>query len=52
MPLMFLWILVTWIGQQSAAPAAASSALDFDAFKTRVEPIFLAKRPGLRVLDA
>src|SRR5947209_17518367 len=46
MPLMFLWILVTWIGQQSAAPAAASSALDFDAFKTRVEPIFLAKRPG------
>jgi hypothetical protein len=29
----------------SAAPAAESS-LDFEFFKTRVQPIFLAKRPG------
>ena len=28
-----------------AAPAAAQ-ALDFDMFKSKVEPIFLAKRPG------
>lgn len=31
--------------QQPAAPASATS-LDFEFFKTRVQPIFLAKRPG------
>jgi hypothetical protein len=27
-------------------PAAPAAPLDFDYFKTRVQPIFLAKRPG------
>ena len=31
-------------GQQAAAPARPS--LDYEYFKTRVEPIFLKKRPG------
>ncbi len=30
----------------TAAAAAKPAALDFDYFKTRVQPIFLAKRPG------
>ena len=34
-------------GQQpAAAPSASASSLDFEFFKTRVQPIFLAKRPG------
>jgi hypothetical protein len=39
---------MTWLGQQPAAkPATApSSSLDFNVFKTQVEPIFLTKRPG------
>jgi hypothetical protein len=32
-------------GQQAAAPPAGSS-LDYEFFKTRVQPIFLKKRPG------
>ena len=32
-------------GQQAAASPAASS-LDYEFFKTRVQPIFLKKRPG------
>jgi len=31
--------------QQSPAPATASEQLDFEYFKSRVQPIFLAKRP-------
>jgi hypothetical protein len=31
---------------QRAANPAAATALDFDYFKTKVQPIFLAKRPG------
>ena len=31
--------------QQPSSPATASS-LDFEYFKTKVQPIFLAKRPG------
>jgi hypothetical protein len=37
-------------GQQAASPPAASasaaSSLDYEFFKTRVQPIFLKKRPG------
>jgi hypothetical protein len=35
-------------GQSAAAQSAAASSpsLDYDTFKTRVQPIFLAKRPG------
>ena len=32
--------------QQPAAAPSGSASLDFDFFKTRVQPIFLAKRPG------
>ena len=41
--------VATWIRAASPAgrtPAVASSALDFEYFRTRVQPIFLAKRPG------
>ena len=38
-------VLVGLVAQQSASPPA-STALDYDYFKTRVQPIFLAKRPG------
>ena len=33
-----------WSIQANSAPAAAS--LDYDYFKTKVEPVFLTKRPG------
>ncbi len=33
-------------GQQPAAAPTSSASLDFEFFKTRVQPIFLAKRPG------
>jgi hypothetical protein len=42
---MLLWILAAALTQPPPAPAP-SSALDFEVFRTRVEPIFLAKRPG------
>jgi len=32
--------------QQPATSPAASASLNFEFFKTRVQPIFLAKRPG------
>ena len=32
--------------QQPAAAPTAATSLDFEFFKTRVQPIFLAKRPG------
>jgi hypothetical protein len=31
---------------QTAAPLASAQSLDFEYYKTRVEPIFLKKRPG------
>jgi hypothetical protein len=31
---------------QEASPSTAAQSLDFEFFKTRVEPIFLKKRPG------
>ena len=46
---MRLWILAVLasaaFGQAPSAPGTSSS-LDFEFFKTRVQPIFLAKRPG------
>ena len=33
-------------GQQPAAAPTSSASLDFEFFKTRVQPIFVAKRPG------
>ena len=41
--------VATWIKNAApggSAPAAKSTTLDFDYFKARVQPIFLAKRPG------
>ncbi len=38
-------VLIGLVAQQSASPPAAK-ALDYDFFKTRVQPIFLNKRPG------
>jgi hypothetical protein len=32
--------------QPAAAPSTASAALDYEFFKTRVQPVFLAKREG------
>jgi hypothetical protein len=41
------WVLmlVGVLGQQPA-PSAAEPSLDYNFFKTKVEPIFLYKRPG------
>ena len=33
-------------GQQPAVGPTSSASLDFEFFKTRVQPIFVAKRPG------
>jgi hypothetical protein len=39
--------LVGFLGQQPArSTTAAPAALDYDFFKNKVQPIFLAKRPG------
>src|SRR4026208_813921 len=39
--------LIGLLGQQPARSTTASSAaLDYDYFKSKVQPIFLAKRPG------
>jgi len=38
--------LVGLLIQQPATSPAASASLNFEFFKTRVQPIFLAKRPG------
>lgn len=42
------WAIVTigLLGQQLAPAFTASTPLDYEIFKTRIQPIFLAKRPG------
>ena len=43
------WVLMltaALLSQQPASSPTASSPLDFEVFKTKVQPIFLAKRPG------
>jgi hypothetical protein len=46
MPMTILvWVMAALLGQE-AAPAATSQSLDFEYFRTRVQPIFLAKRDG------
>ncbi len=35
-----------WAQQAAAPPPASAQALDFDFFKTRVQPILIARRPG------
>ena len=39
-------VLAGLLSQQPASAPAASTSLDFEFFKSRVQPIFLAKRPG------
>jgi hypothetical protein len=51
------WALLVGLPSQQTAPAsnasaasaasASSASLDFEFFKTKVQPIFLTKRPGL-----
>ena len=44
-----MWMILffmAWAQAAPQAPVAASSALDFDTYKTKVEPMFLEKRPG------
>ena len=45
---LLLLLLGLFGAQQPASPSAqpAASTLDYEFFKTRVQPIFLAKRPG------
>jgi hypothetical protein len=39
-------MLVAMAGQQPNPSSAPSASLNYEFFKTRVQPIFLAKRPG------
>ena len=45
-----MWLILFLILQapapQTARPAAAPSTLDFEIYKSRVEPLFIEKRPG------
>ena len=44
---VLFWALALALPKQQPAPAAPTSkSLDFEFFKTKVQPIFLAKRPG------
>jgi hypothetical protein len=38
--------LLGLVSQQPAATPAPSTSLDYEVFKTKIQPIFLAKRPG------
>src|SRR5439155_17422612 len=46
MRLVLLAIAATAAFAQAPPASSAASSLDFQFFKTRVQPIFLAKRPG------
>jgi hypothetical protein len=39
-------LLLAGLHGQQSAPSSSSPGLDYEFFKTRVQPIFLAKRPG------
>jgi len=43
-----LWtlMLAALLGQQPASSPTPSSPLDFEVFRTKIQPIFVAKRPG------
>jgi hypothetical protein len=44
-----VWLALTLAGaggQQPASSSTAKTSLDFEFFRTKVQPIFLAKRPG------
>src|SRR5437868_10362964 len=50
MPVFIAILAALLVGQQPVVPPPAATApattLDYEFFKTRVQPIFLAKRPG------
>jgi hypothetical protein len=39
-------MVVGLLSQQPASSSTASTSLDFEVFKAKIQPIFLAKRPG------
>ena len=39
-------MLAALVGQQPPSSPTASTPLDFEAFRTKIQPIFVAKRPG------
>ena len=39
-------LLVGLLAQQPVSSPASSATLDYEVFKTKIEPIFLARRPG------
>jgi hypothetical protein len=39
-------MVVGLLSQQSASSSSAPTSLDYEVFKTKIQPIFLAKRPG------
>ncbi len=40
------WMVVGLLTQQPASSSTESTSLDYEVFKAKIEPIFLAKRPG------
>jgi len=45
--LVAIWPLVVGLlGQQPASSSAGPASLNYEFYKTKVQPIFLAKRPG------
>src|SRR5256714_11164729 len=42
--ILFFASFVGWA--QAASPAAQVSTLDYDTYKSKIEPLFLEKRPG------
>lgn len=42
----FAWVMAALLAQQPVSSGNTSSSLDFEYFRTRVQPIFLAKREG------
>jgi hypothetical protein len=41
-----MWMILFFMAWAQAPAAPSSSALDFAAYKAKVEPLFLEKRPG------
>jgi hypothetical protein len=42
----FLFVAAGPLSQAQSQPAAASASLDYEFFKTKVQPVFLTKRAG------
>jgi hypothetical protein len=44
-----MWLILffaAWVRTAPQPPAPSASALDFDTYKAKIEPLFLEKRPG------